>query len=104
MRKKRSGKIEIIDEQSYLAGKRKGAILKIYVVREGSQVTRYSLAYINAKVASADNGRVLGYDNAHGHHHRHFMGTVSEIEEADYEAIAARFERELKEMWRREDA
>lgn len=40
-------------------------------------VTRYNLAYINDEIFRGDNGRVLGFDNAHGRHHRHFMGVVS---------------------------
>ena len=33
-------------------------------------VVRYNLAFINHFMTSKDNGRVLGYDNAHGTHHR----------------------------------
>jgi hypothetical protein len=50
-----------------------------------------------------DNGRVLGYDNSHGHHHRHFMGQVQDIEFDDYESLAARFRAEVHELWRKED-
>ena len=39
------------------------------------RLERYSLAYINPAIFAGDNGRVLGYDNAHGYPHRHFMGT-----------------------------
>jgi len=35
------------------------------------KVVRYNLAYINHDIFQRDNGRVLGYDNAHGTHHRH---------------------------------
>jgi hypothetical protein len=38
---------------------------------------------------------VLGYDNTHEYHHRHFMGRVEEVEFHGYEALVARFEREL---------
>lgn len=30
-------------------------------------VTRYNLAYINHAIYRGDNGRVLGFDNAHGY-------------------------------------
>ena len=43
-------------------------------------VTRYNLAYINHAIYSGDNGRVLGFDNTHDYHHRHFMGTVEAVE------------------------
>ena len=44
-------------------------------------VTRYNLAYINPTIYAGDNGRVLGYDNAHGHHHRHYMGGMAGFDE-----------------------
>lgn len=40
------------------------------------KVVRYNLAFINHFMHGGDNGRVLGYDIAHGFHHRHFMGKV----------------------------
>lgn len=59
-----------------------------------TQVTRYNIAYINPLVFSGDNGRVLGFDNAHGYHHRHFMGQVEAVEFESYEATAERFQSE----------
>ena len=84
-----------IDQTLHLSGKRKGAVLKEEVWYEGGSVVKYSLAYINARICAADNGRVLGYDNTHEYHHRHFMGRVEEVEFHGYEALVARFEREL---------
>ena len=49
---------------------------EIWIDGEG-RVARYNLAYINHLIYSGDNGRVLGYDSAHGIHHRHFMGKTS---------------------------
>ncbi len=63
----------------------------------------YSLAYINPRICTADNGRVLGYDNTHEYHHRHFMGQVEKVEFQGYAALVARFERELYAQWRAED-
>ena len=40
-------------------------------------VTRYNLAYINHATCHVDNGRVLGFDNAHELHHKHYMGKKS---------------------------
>ena len=34
-------------------------------------VAKYNLAFINHALCAEDNGRVLGYDNSHGDHHRH---------------------------------
>ena len=61
-------------------------------------VTRYNLAYINHDIYRADNGRVLGFDNAHGYHHRHCMGKVEEVEFISYEMTLERFQREWQEI------
>ena len=61
-------------------------------------VTRYNLAYINHAIFRGDNGRVLGLDNAHGYHHRHFMGKVEAVEFESYEATLERFQREWLEI------
>jgi hypothetical protein len=92
-----------VDQTLYLSGKRSGAVLKEEVWYEGEQVVKYSLAYINARICAADNGRVLGYDNTHEYHHRHFMGQVEEVDFHGYEALVTRFERELHALWRAED-
>jgi hypothetical protein len=86
-----------------LTGKRRGAIVKEEVVQRGSAVVKYSLAYINPRICGVDNGRVLGYDNSHGRHHRHHMGLVSSISFPGYEALLDRFRQEVIEIWRRED-
>ena len=57
-------------------------------------VTRYSVAYINYDIGQVDNGRVLGFDNAHNYHHRHYMGAVEEVEFESYEATLERFQQE----------
>ena len=61
-------------------------------------VTRYNLAYINHSIYQGDNGRVLGFDNAHGHHHRHCMGEVQAVEFTSYEAILERFQNEWTQI------
>jgi CHASE1-domain containing sensor protein len=93
----------IVSERHFLSAKRGGGQLRFEVwVRTyptGKQeVTRYSLAYINPLLHSGDNGRVLGYDNAHGEPHRHFFGKVEPQEEASYEAIVERFSAEWVEI------
>ena len=70
---------------------------------EDGEVVKYSLAYINAAICGVDNGRVLGYDNGHGHHHRHFMGAQEAFEFTGYEAVVRRFDTEVRELWRKED-
>ena len=56
------------------------------------KITRYNLAYINHRLHSGDNGRVVGYDNQHGYHHRHYFGSVSRVDFVSFEAIEDRFE------------
>jgi hypothetical protein len=46
---------------------------------------------------------LLGYDNSHGYHHRHFMGTVEPIEFHGYQHLAERFYAEVRELWSDED-
>ena len=63
------------DDTVYLKRPRQGAALKEEVWQtQDRQTVKYSLAYVNLAVCGADNGRVPGYGNSHGHYHRHFMG------------------------------
>ena len=61
-------------------------------------VTRYNLAYINPLIYAGDNGRVLGFDNAHDYHHRHFMGQVEAVDFVSYEATVERFQQEWQKL------
>ena len=87
-----------------LKGKRKGGVLKDEAWWEDGQVVAYNLAYINRRISRVDHGRVLGYDNSHGYHHRHFMGKTEPVEYISYDVLVKRFYRELHELWRAEDA
>ena len=95
--------LKIVDDTCYLGGKRRGAVLKEEVWLESGRVVKYSLAYINLQICIEDNGRVLGYDNSHGQHHRHFMGSVAPFHFSNYEDLVERFQTEIEELWRRED-
>ena len=87
---KKSRKVEKrVDNTSYLTGQRRGAVLKEEVWYQGSEVVKYSLAYINPRTCGVDNGRVLGYDK--------------EIEFPGYEALVDRFQKEVEDLWRAED-
>jgi hypothetical protein len=88
--------------QWYLGGKREPPILKEEIWRDGNgAVTRYSLAYIDPQICSLDDGRVLGYDNAHGYHHRHFMGIETKYEFSGHEKLLRRFQREVNALRRK---
>lgn len=104
MGKKRLPHSTVIAEVHRLKGKREGAVLKDEAWWEDGQVVAYNLAYINRQICRVDHGRVLGFDNSHGYHHRHFMGKVEPVEFTSHDAIAERFLQEVHELWRIEDA
>ncbi|TAK72178.1 MAG: transcriptional regulator [Gammaproteobacteria bacterium] len=89
----------MVDETIKLPNKEGNGILKFSASSDSKgKIARYSLAYINYNICSIDNGRVLGYDNNHEYHHRHYMGKVEAIDFTTYEDIAERFESEWREI------
>jgi hypothetical protein len=64
-------------------------------VDDNGVIVRYNLAYVNPLWCPHDNGRVLGYDNAHGQHHRHFMGEVTTVTFRGF----AQLEKRLRTEW-----
>ncbi len=97
--KKRKIKQErlLVDETLSLHKSKGNGTLKRRVwVDEDDEVTRYSLAYINHHIHTGDNGRVLGYDNAHNYHHRHYMGETEPVNFKNFEDIEIRFQQEFE--------
>jgi hypothetical protein len=77
-------------------------ILREEVWVDGSgEVVRYNLAFLLPHLVSVDNGRVLGFDNAHGIHERHDLGEVTPVAYRGYPATAALFYREAEAIRRR---
>lgn len=72
---------------------------RLVTLDERGEVANYSLAYIDPTIHMGDNGHVLGYDNRHGYHHRHFMGQVEPIEFDSFEALEKRLEQEVREIY-----
>lgn len=70
-------------------------------VDEKWEVVRYNLALILPHVSAVDKGRVLGFDNAHGIHERHYMGQVQPVRFKDYLTTATRFFREVAAIRRK---
>jgi hypothetical protein len=71
---------KLIDEQHVISLKKGNGILRREIwVDDKGKVTRYNLAYINHQLFNDDNGRVLGFDNAHGYHHSHYFGKVEAV-------------------------
>ncbi len=65
------------------------------------KVVCYNLAYVHHELFQGDNGRVIGYDNAHGHHYRHYMGKVESVKFTSFEDIEARFEQDWTQIRRK---
>lgn len=63
---------------------------------EAGTVVKYNLAFIHFGVIQQDHGRVVGYDNAHGHHERHFMGEAREVEYVSYDITLRKFQGEVR--------
>jgi hypothetical protein len=85
--------IKISDDSWSLSSKNGNGVLRREVWEdEQGRVARYNLAYINYSIFQGDNGRVVGYDNAHGFHHRHFMGEVEPVQFKNFEDIEERFQ------------
>jgi hypothetical protein len=84
---------KIVDETHHISSKRGNGQLRreIWVDKKG-HVTRYNLAYINHALHRGDNGRVVGYDNQHGFHHRHFFGEVVAVDFVNFEETENAFE------------
>jgi hypothetical protein len=99
--KKKFKKIKIehlIEDDAITLHKSKGnGVLRrqVWTDDEG-EVTRYSLAYINHLIYAGDNGRVLGFDNAHGYHHKHYMGNVEPIVFSSFSELENRFQQEFE--------
>ncbi len=62
------------------------------------EVIHYNLAFINHLLCGVDNGRVLGYDNSHGFHHRHCKGSVTSFEYKGYDVLLDTFLAEVASL------
>jgi len=90
---------KIRDERHKISAKRgNGQLRREIWENDNGNITRYNLAYINHLVYSDDHGRVLGFDNRHGYHHRHFMGKSETIEFISFEDLENRFDQEWSSL------
>ena len=87
-----------VRDEFYPKGRKRGFLVRIQVdfTRTG-KLLRYSLVLIDTHLPGTDHGRVMGYDNAHGYHHRHYLGIVEPVEFKSYEDILYRFEAEYRQ-------
>jgi hypothetical protein len=86
---------KVVDDRYQIAARRgNGQLRREIWVDENGRVSRYNLVYINLSIYQRDNGRVVGYDNHHGYHHRHYLGQSEPVEFVSFEDIEARFEQD----------
>jgi hypothetical protein len=69
-------------------------------MNERVEGVRYNLAFLLPHLFSRDNGRVLGFDNAHGRHERHFLGKVEIVEYAGFPTTSRLFYRQVEAIRR----
>lgn len=90
---------KIIDEKHIISSKKGNGTLRREVwVDDKGHVTRYNLAYINHALFSDDNGRIIGFDNAHGYHHRHYYGKVETVTFTSFSETELLFEQAWLEL------
>jgi hypothetical protein len=93
---------KIVDDVTLVSCASGPGIIRTEVWEDATgKVARYNLAFVNHFLYPRDNGRVLGYDNAHGTHHRHFFGKVESVSVATYEEATRRFYAEVRELRKR---
>lgn len=101
MAKQKSEKkvIKFLDETINITKSKGNGTLKFLAdIDSDGKLGRYSLTYININICNEDNGRVLGYDNDHGYHHRHYIGKIEKINFTNFDDIKKRFEAEWREL------
>jgi len=63
------------------------------------KVVKYNMLYINKNIFTGDNGRVVGYDNSHNFHHKHYLGQITELDDfTTYQELVKRFREDIKEF------
>ncbi len=90
---------KIIDERYSLSEKQGAGFIKSEAWEYEGKVVRYNIVYINLAKYPYDNGRIIGYDNAHNLHHKHYLGDIYPVDDfVSYEELVERFKRDLKEF------
>ena len=90
---------KVIDEQFVVSYEKGGGIIKFEAWEYENKIVKYNMAYINKSIFSNDNGRVIGYDNSHNFHHKHYFGQINELDDfVDYQDLVQRFKNEIKEF------
>ena len=73
---------KVVNETYLIPKKRGGGMVKIEAWEDqDGNVVKYSFAYMNPFIFAGDNGRVLGYDNTHEYHHKHYLGETFPVDD-----------------------
>ncbi len=97
---KKSQKTTYRKEDRHYLDKKHGILIQRIIVTDiQGKIEHYSLAYIDPTISTQDNGRILGYDNSHNYHHKHWFGTVEAIEFSSFEHLETKFEEEFWEIY-----
>ena len=75
---------------------------EVWIDRSG-EVVFYNLAFVLPHVFVRDHGRVLGFDNAHGVHERHFLGQIEIVPYENFPSTSERFYHEAGALRRAYD-
>jgi len=90
---------KVIDEKFIVPTQNGGGIIKFEAWEYQNKIIKYNMVYINKSIFPNDNGRVMGYDNSHNFHHKHYFGEIYELTDfVNYQELVERFKNDIKEF------
>jgi len=90
---------KVIDEKFIVPTQNGGGIIKFEAWEYRNEIIKYNMVYINKSIFPNDNGRVMGYDNSHNFHHKHYFGEIYELTDfVNYQELVERFKNDIKEF------
>ena len=96
---KKKDYLKVVDEQFIVPHEKGGGIIKFEAWEYENEIVKYNMAYINKSIFPNDNGRVVGYDNSHNFHHKHYFGKIRELDDfISYQMLVQRFKNDIKEF------
>ena len=96
---KKKNYTKVVDEQFIVPSDKGGGIIKFEAWEHRDKIVKYNMVYINKSVYPNDNGRVMGYDNSHNFHHKHYFGQITELDDfQNYQELVQRFKNDIKEF------
>ena len=99
VKQKKRNYLKVIDEQFIVPYEKGSGIIKFEAWEYDAHIVKYNMVYINKNVFPNDNGRVLGYDNSHNFHHKHYFGQITELDDfTNYQELVQRFKYDIKEV------